>query len=201
MTTEQKIGSGIAVGCLLLLALITAPTIHSAFRQREQRRLLNDPNPAVRVAALRAAGNEGHIEVLTQGLGDANSDVRFVAAMYLQRRGKAAAPSTRALIAALKDEHSWVRREVAETLSGIGADAVPDLVNALSDPDPHVRAGAVMGLGDRPKDCRPRSREEWAMIIPAIEKLLADEDPEVRQQAEAFLQYHRRRPARQEGGV
>jgi len=152
---------------------------------------LDDPNPAVRVAAIRATGYEGHVEVLANALQDEDADVRLVAAMHLKRRGSAAAPIIKDLIAVLKDEHRGVRREAAEALSFIGAPTAPALVEALANPDPRVRAAAIIGLGDRPKDWRKRSPEELALVLPALKKLLKDDDPEVRRRAAKLLEHLR----------
>jgi HEAT repeat protein len=152
---------------------------------------LDDPNPAVRVAALRAFGWNGNVALSTRALQDEDADVRLVAAMYLPSRKENAELSVKPLIALLKDKHEGVRRAAIEKLSAIGAPAVPALLEALADPDPRVRAGAVEGLGDvgRWKDERHRSQQELAQVIPSLEKLKKDEDSEVRRQAKRILRY------------
>ena len=161
---------------------------------------LDDPNPAVRAAAVRATGWHGHVDLLTRALHDEDADVRLVAIMYLRWRREEAGPSAKALIALLKDEHESVRREAIEALSAIGAPAVPALMEALADPDPRVRAGAIEGLGNvgRPKEGRKRSPEERALLIPVLEKLQEDEDPGVRQKAVGLLRHLRRQPRNDE---
>ncbi len=179
-------------GSVLLVAIaIVVPSVTLAIRHRGPVATLQDPNPAVRIAALRAAGNEGHVDLLIQGLQDEDADVRLISAMYLKRPENATAPIIEALIAALRDKHAGVRREAAESLSYIGAPAAPALVTALADSDPRVRIGAILGLSDRPKDIRKRSPEERALVIPAMEKLLKDEDLKVRGRAERFLRFVR----------
>jgi HEAT repeat protein len=190
MTENQKTSFLIGI-CLLVGAVIAAPSIYSAFYHRSLLLRLNDPNPAVRVASIRATGYEGHVDMLMKALRDEDADVRLVAAMHLRGRRAEAVPSIKALIAALKDEHAGVRHEAAVSLSAVGAPAAPALVEALTDPDPRIRSGAIIGLGDvaRPKGWRKRPPEERALVIPVMEKLLEDDDPEVRRKAAAFLEY------------
>jgi HEAT repeat protein len=189
MSENQKTALLVAGICVVIVAVIAIPLINSDLGHRSSRLRLDDPNPAVRVAAIRATGREGYVDVLANALQDEKADVRLIAAMYLQGRGSAAAPITQALISALKDEHAGVRRQAAEALSAIGAPAAPPLVKALSDPNPFVRAGAALGLSDvaHPKDFRRRSPEERALVIPALEKLLTDESPEVRRNVQKAL--------------
>jgi HEAT repeat protein len=171
---------------LLVLAAIAAVPLSSVIGHRRAAPSLDDPNPAVRVAALRALSrDDGDVDVLIKALQDEDADVRLVAAMRLHGRGRQAGKSAKALIVLLKDKHKGVRREAIEALSAIGAAAAPALVEALADPDPHVRAGAALALSDvgTPKESRTRFPEEKAMAVPALERLLNDEDPDVRKNA------------------
>jgi vesicle coat complex subunit len=177
-------------GTLFLVVIgIVAVPIASALRHRGTAATLDDPNPAVRVAALRATGSQGNVDLLIQGLQDEDADVRLVAAMHLRPREDQAASAIDVLIVALRDKHAGVRREAGEALSAIGAPAAPALVTALADPDPHVRIVAIVGLSDQTKDTRKRSPEELALVMPAVKRLLEDEDPDVRRKAAHFLKY------------
>jgi HEAT repeat protein len=194
MTPEDKRALPILDrAAILLLPMAAVPILTVTLTHWRHSPSLDDPNPAIRVAALRATGRNGHVAQLMQALQDEDADVRLVAAMYLPSRNENAELSVKPLIALLKDEHKGVRRAATEKLSAIGAPAVPALVEALADPDPRVRAGAIEGLGDigRPKDVRDRSRKELAQVIPALEKMQKDEDAEVRQQAERMVRYLR----------
>jgi HEAT repeat protein len=166
---------------------------------------LDDPNPAVRVAAIRATGYEGHVEMLMKALQDEDADVRLVAAMHLQRRRAEAAPSAKALLmASVKEDHAGVRREAAAALRAIGAAAEPTLIEALGDPNPRVRAKAARALSvvafmqpERPPSVKewPPSTDELASAAVALEKVLQDEDAEVRENAADSLAYIRRAEA------
>jgi HEAT repeat protein len=150
---------------------------------------LGSPNPAERAAAVRAMGYPGDVPRLLGALHDENADVRLLAAEHLGGRGPQSAERTRGLIDVLKDPHAGVRREAAEALSSIGADAVPALCEALADPDPRVRAGAALALSDvaEPKGGRERTREELSTVTPLLKKLVDDGDAEVRKNAAAAL--------------
>ncbi len=178
----------------LVVPMVAVPTVTLTLPHERYSATLDDPDPAVRAAAVRATGWHGHVDLLKQALQDEDADVRLLAAIYLQPRSEKAGPSAKALIGLLKDEHKGIRREAAEALGAIGAPAVPTLLDALADPNPLIRAGAIEGLGDigRPKDDRPRSPEELAQVIPALEKLQTDEDSEVRRNAKRMLRYLRR---------
>jgi hypothetical protein len=195
MTPEDKRALWIfGRSAALVVPIVAVPTLALTLSHWRHSATLDDPNPAVRAVAVRATGWHWHVDLLTQALQDEDADVRLVAAMYLTRRREEAEPSSKALIGLLKDEHKGVRREAVEALSAIGAPAVPALLEALADPNPLTRAGAIQGLGDigRPKDERPRSPEELAQVIPALEKLQSDEDSEVRRNAKRMLRYLRR---------
>ncbi len=56
--------------------LVVAGIVTFAIRYRRAAASLNDPNPAVRVATLRATGYEGHVDLLRKALQDEDADVR-----------------------------------------------------------------------------------------------------------------------------
>lgn len=141
---------------------------------------------AERVAAIRA-GSVG-VNRLLEALKDEDADVRLVAVMHVQGRGLRGQECVPALIRALKDPHAGVRHEAAESLCWIGKPAVQALCEALLDPDPHVRAGAALALGDvDDKDRRDRSPDEVRTLQGLLKDLLADKDPEVRKNAAETL--------------
>lgn len=174
----------------LLVPMIAVPAVTLALLNWGHTASLNDPNPAIRAAAVRATGERGHVDLLMQALQDNDADVRLLAAMYLARREEEARWSANELVALLKDKHKGVRREAISALRAIGAPAAPALVKALSDPDARVREGALDSLGTR----RLRSPEERASAISALQRLSRDDDPYVRQKARELLQYLRRQP-------
>jgi HEAT repeat protein len=147
---------------------------------------LKDPNPAVRVAAIRDSQERLPPHLLIGALQDEDADVRLVAAQRLRGQDEA---SIRALVSALGDRHAGVRRQAAESLCWIGAPAVPQLCEALKAPDPHVRAEAALALSDvaRWKDSRRRDQAELDTVVPLLRSLLKDEDAGVRRNAEIAL--------------
>ncbi len=122
------------------------------------------------------AGDDEALRALDGALADGDSYVRWAAALALSRHGTRAAravpklvealaddrlwwaasralwkigrPAVPALLAALGEPRSEVRREAARTLGLIGAPAaVPALAKALDDPDAVVRLKAGEALG------------------------------------------------------
>jgi hypothetical protein len=146
---------------------------------------VRDENPAGRVEAIRAMGWHGDANVFIEALRDENADVRLLAAEHLGGGDFTDGRQTAALIAALKDPHAGVRRAAAESLCSIGPASAPALIKALTDPDRRVRAGAALALGDvgLHKESRQRAPDEVQTITPLLNRLLDDEDAEVRRNA------------------
>ncbi len=181
----------------LLVPMVAVPILTLTYLNGRPKTSLDDPNPAMRVAAVRATGWHGDVDLLTRALQDEDADVRLIAAMYLARRKEEAGPSAKALVVLLKDNHAGVRREAITALSAIGGPAAPALVEALSDPDPRVRSAALDGLGNsgRPKEERLRSPEERALVISTLQRIMrTDDDADVRQKARTLLRYLRQQP-------
>jgi len=82
------------------------------------------------------------IETLREG---ADPAVRAFAALTLAKCGRSAVLAP--LVAALGDTEKVVRRAAAQSLAGIGPEAVPVLVAALGDPSWIVRYRAAEALG------------------------------------------------------
>jgi HEAT repeat protein len=122
---------------------------------------------------------------------------------------------------ALTDDEQQVKRAAAESLTELGAAAVPGLTAELQDPDPRVRAWSAFGLsvlGVQGKDAvsallpvtedpDPKVRRNALMALcavnaygevarPVVRKALQDADPEVRGYAgEAMGRFARETPA------
>ena len=177
-----------AVWAVILLALASVATslLWTRWATADAAARLKDPNPAVRVMAIRDSRERVPDHLLAEALKDSDADVRLVAAQRLRGQNET---STRALISALGDRHAGVRRQAAESLCWIGAPAVPQLCEALKDADPHVRAEAALALSDvaRWKDSRKRDQAELDTVVPLLRSLLKDEDAEVRRNAEVAL--------------
>ena len=60
------------------------------------------------------------LPALLDGLTDADGQVRFTAALSLQRLGSNAAPAVPALQAALRDENRYVRANAVDALRRVG---------------------------------------------------------------------------------
>jgi hypothetical protein len=129
--------------------LSNAPWGGEAPYLRTYRLLVNDPDPTVRAASLRAIGNHGGTEdvpAITSYLTDKTSFVRWEAAMALQRIHHASAIDP--LIKTLReDDDSDVRVAVANALAQYPDSRVfQALVGALNDDDFAVQQEAHKSL-------------------------------------------------------
>ena len=112
--------------------------------------MLDDDDPAVRVAALEAVGDmttPSVLPVLSMALSDPDPRVRVVALEAL------AAHQAKAVVGSIEpylyDEDPEVRLAAIETLSDLEAEtAVHSLAGLLSDPEAPIRQQAVTALGD-----------------------------------------------------
>ncbi|MBO8142431.1 MAG: HEAT repeat domain-containing protein [Firmicutes bacterium] len=116
------------------------------------------------------------VAYFSQGLANANPDVRAGAARKLGELGPEAAPAAvPLLVKALEDPDGAVRSSAALSLGSFGemaAPAVNGLVRLLADPDDDVRSSAGIAL----LDIGPPARE-------AVEAALESPDPMVRAEA------------------
>ena len=108
---------------------------------------LSDPSPAVQAAAARALGSmddDRAARPLVSLLDQANEDVRTAAAGALADLGE---PAVRPLVEALRRGGPATRAEAAAILGEIGAgEALPPLLEALTDPEPLVRRNTISQL-------------------------------------------------------
>lgn len=148
---------------------------------------LEDENSAVRAAAAQTLGDlaralhngEPILTALVAALRDTSPAVRGAAAYALGQMPAAHPAPAEALVPLLADREDAVRRIAADTLVGLGADAVRSaLLHALTDPNSTVRGGAVDILGRlvdeqarealqnvyfKDKSEWVRSRAQWAL--------------------------------------
>jgi len=114
---------------------------------------------------------------------------RTQAAMELALYGATAAEAIPALIRALRDSEASVRVAAARGIQGVGfvarvEETAPGLLQALEDPAALVRAEAARALAE----IGPLGPHE-SQTIAALQKLLADTDPRVREAAAESLSY------------
>jgi HEAT repeat protein len=181
----------------LLVVWITLPRI----MLERWKSAVNDENPAVRCAAVRALAKAQRPDLLIDAIKDPNADVRILAADGLGMRilsddGKGPKPAERAaaLAGALGDDHIGVRREAAYSLTWLCPQSWPALEEAVRDNNPRVRAGALSAIAKLygNKYYLSSMMPGWPIdkleaIAPLIEKMKDDKDPEVRQNAALLL--------------
>src|SRR4051794_22202610 len=94
-----------AIGILVFLAFGLAVLVGlNRLRSHRARAALDDPNPAVRVAAIRDVSGPVDVELLCRAVNDPDADVRMVAVQQLGRPGPDGAKRAQALVEALKDQ-------------------------------------------------------------------------------------------------
>lgn len=143
---------------------------------------LSDPDRFVRWAAARAIGNinpekaDVAVPALAKLLGDFDLSIRIEAAKTLTQMGPRAAAAVPALGRAVIDGDVEGREAAMDALESIGAEAgksaVPQLVEAMTHPDPRVRRAAAKTLGS----FGPAA----SAAIPTLRRALGDDDQEVR---------------------
>ena len=113
------------------------------------RRLVGDPDPAVRRAALETLGAHGDREALAAVLGCLDDEVMFVRAHACRAAGRlgglAIVPR---LLPLLADEEWWVREATKQTLRAAGEGVASFLVPVLEWGDRFARNGAAEVLQD-----------------------------------------------------
>jgi HEAT repeat protein len=118
---------------------------------------LSDPDPKVRARAAWALGGCGSAvaevapEELGGALGDASRHVRIAAALALSAYPKVPASAVVTLLRMLGDERdadaAAVYSNALVAMSGSCAGLIPELIEHLSSPSPHVRDAAAQMLG------------------------------------------------------
>ncbi|HVD32128.1 MAG TPA: HEAT repeat domain-containing protein, partial [Gemmatimonadales bacterium] len=136
------------------------------------RRLLSDPNPVVREAAVQAAVDgrlTSMVPPLIDLLGDSEASVRRNAARALGGLGdRSVAP---ALLRAFPDPSFNVTEAIAVAVSRLDVGALAGLIDLLAEsPDVESKLALIRTLR--------RSRTSEA--VPALQRLLGDQLPEVR---------------------
>ena len=153
------------------------------------RRLLNDREPLVAVAAARFlvmhdkdnATTQAAIARLVDALASDDAHVRSEAAAALPAVNSSAVADT---VDAIRNGRA-LSSEATIALAGIGRDAraaVPSLLEALNAPEPDVRLRAVQALG--------MIGENPEKAVPAIAEKLADESESVRAHAALALGHY-----------
>jgi HEAT repeat protein len=185
MERQSKVAL-IGLGIVVLLA-----SLWWGYRQWQHHKLaiaLNDPDPVVRMAAVRSAAKADRADLLFAALKDDDPDIRFVAVQSLH--GGDNAKMVRALLEVLRDDRPWIGREALTRLRHMSPAARLFVYQALEDQDPRIRVGAALALlvERNPMMGRtPRPPGERETIIPLLTKLLDDEDREVRDAAALVL--------------
>lgn len=141
---------------------------------------LDDPDPARRLAAIKALGAIGHeatpsIPELTRALSDRESLIRCEAAVSLGNVGPAAAGSAPAMFDAMRRASGLQTGLIAGAIARLGPSVVPSLVEATRERPGSVRRESIHALG--------LMGPEAQGAIGRIEELTRDHDSSTRMQA------------------
>ncbi|GHH78283.1 fumarate reductase/succinate dehydrogenase flavoprotein-like FrdA [Streptomyces sulfonofaciens] len=147
---------------------------------------LDDPDVAVRIAAVRALVSVDASESLTHAVSDPSREVRVATAKALATLASSTARAEPAPAAALgrltRDSDALVRGAAFEGLAAAGCsrETAAAAVDALADPAWQVRRGAATALGSAPDE----------EAVPALAKALGDTNADVRKAAVLALLRH-----------
>jgi HEAT repeat protein len=174
----------LALGLVVATSVVLQIWEHHRLTER-----LKDSDPALRAAALRRLNEE---KLFIEALRDEDADVRCIAAERLGEAGSGPkqAERVKALIPLFLDDHAYVRRQAAFSLAYIGPDASwPALEEALQGENPRLRSGVARAL---PDVCWGKNGWIREPMLSRLDKLLTDEDAEVRSSAEYAIKRFRR---------
>ncbi len=151
------------------------PALEGALRREDE--------PYARAELLRALEPLGEVAapLWRDALDHESAEVRHGAAYRLAQLGEAAAGDVRAMLWAGREEWGGVG-ETARAVGGIGAPAVPGLIEALGDEHAWLRADAAYALGVVEEGIDP--------AIPALARALDDPSEDVRQWSAWALGHH-----------
>jgi HEAT repeat protein len=194
MTKNRRL---LILGGLLIFGLCYV--VQSRWRHSQLVKALRDPDPVVRMDAVRKAATNGEQDLLIEALHDEDPDIRYIATWHL-RVGSKNSKTIRALLEASKDGHSYVRKEALDILRYSPAEARKFIYQGAEDDDPGIRAGAVYALTYIPRlggltmggvEPPPRPPEERLIVVSLMIRLLRDDKLEVRKAASFCLfSYH-----------
>src|SRR5207245_1690296 len=164
-----------------LLVLVLAFVGYDRWRQPGLAKALHDPDPVIRMDAVRKAGRTGNEDLLIEALHDDDPDIRYVAAWGLG--GEGSERKVRALLELCKDDNAYVRKGALKTLIFLPAGTRRFIYKGVEDADPRVRAVTAYSLvylptrrfdmgGDPPP---PRPKGEDKTIARLIIPLMKDE--------------------------
>lgn len=187
-TTAQTLGRSGARGVRpLLLALAESGSVDTPLLQEALQSIgeeavaplvqaLSSEEPALCRAAVRALGWIGASarDALLQTMRRADLSARVYAAEALAL--VQASDAIRELIQMIQDEEEETQSVVAQALARLGQTAVDPLIQALKDPDSHVRTGAVHALRVVDAVCAAQDPRTVSALLEALQ----DESPFVR---------------------
>jgi hypothetical protein len=182
---------------LVIAGLLTVALAYFGYTRWQKSQLakaLHDPDPVVRMDAVRKAGQKGHGNLLLEALRDEDPDIRFVAASSIGPLGSRDSEKVRALLMLYSDDHAYVWKEALHTLRYATPEARPFIYKAAADENAQIRAAAAYALVYVPRLGEmgriappPRPPNEKEIVVSHMTWLLKDDNVEVRKAASFCL--------------
>jgi hypothetical protein len=178
-------------GALLVLGL--AYVGYGRWRHAQLVKALHDPDPVIRMDAVRRAGKSYHEDLLIEALHDGDPDIRYVATWELRGGSE---KEVHAFLELFKDDSAYVRELAQKKLKYLPTKARHFLYKGVEDADPRIRAGSAYALVYIPRlgypqmgriDPPPRPPQEKETVVSLMTHLLNDDNVEVRKAASFCL--------------
>ena len=131
------------------------------------------------VAAVPPDQQPRYVPLIVAALEDEDIEFRLAAVRALSGFGENAKPALPAIVQTLEIRNGEARIQLVHDIAKLGSLVVPALISALDDPDAYLAWGACDTLAEIGAPARS--------AIPALNRLVSDSRPEVREGARAAL--------------
>jgi HEAT repeat protein len=178
LAVQELGGFGARAQRAIPVLILTLRNDKDALAREEAARALSRILEGEKGSAIRSPA----IGALAMAMSDGNPLVRCASASALGVIGRGSNLALRVLISAMKDADAKVRVRATLALAQVGTRTreekvliIPELVQALKDPVPHVRVAAALGF--------VFYADEAPEVVPILVNAISDREPSVRGEA------------------